>query len=803
MKTLTIVLIGVSKYCSNPGLIAAVRKASSWDVNKVIEFIQKNDIINFANQSGDQTKDLFGALQNAGFELTIDENKLGFNVKLNVSYENEVRQIRNEMATLMKRIDLLEEIRSVEEVSAATQPLAEYALMVDRKVGGREAQVNIKQETPEQENLSRRAGATEANIGQYWLSRIGIFTLLLGVVFLITYTSQYLGAWGKLTIGAIAGLILLRVGNVMARDKDYFKWAMAAVGGGWAILYFTVFAAYHVPTVRVIHNPAMGLVLLMVVSVFSIAQSLQYKSYVLVIMSYFLAFVAMITTNVTFYTLLASLLLGLSMVTITRKLGWSWVACLGLLLVYGTHWAWLEPSITLNKFAFDGQERLIDALSLPFIGDQWKIYPVIAPIQSTLHLAFLCLYWLLFSAMDFSQPEGQRQTDKVTPWLAVANSLIFTVCFIHHLHVYFPDSKYVFTAIMAVIFFVYFRRENKLGRALFSDVYLGMSASLACLIIPMYFEGSSVTFGWAAASAVLLWLSIKYNRLVLRVIAGTLSVFVMGRLVIFDYLERENLFSHNITLNPFFFISLFSAGAFLVIAHIYKRASKIDAKEKSIVQDTATISAATIISIAVLMGGKREVSSFAALCIGSGLMLMGLRKLRISLRVAGAVMIFGACARYMLVDFNIKFLELLINNISWIRYASGVAALAVLLVLAEKLRAHDVLKDLETKYYVFAATIAGLMYLSMVSDSLTDSYRSILWGGGAFGFLMYGFRKKEKAYRWIGLGGFAFVLMRLFLHDFAQLEMIFRILSFMGLGAVLIVASLIYAHYAKRIEEAL
>jgi len=145
--------------------------------------------------------------------------------------------------------------------------------------------------------------------------------------------------------------------------------------------------------------------------------------------------------------------------------------------------------------------------------------------------------------------------------------------------------------------------------------------------------------------------------------------------------------------------------------------------------------------------------------------------------------------------------ELFIQHLNTIRYAGGFFALILLLGLAEKLRKQSVLKRLETKYFIFAAVMTGFMYLCMVTDKMTEPYLSMLWGLGAFGFLLYGFDRREKAYRWVGLGGFVFVLGRLFLHDFAQLEMFYRILSFIGLGAVLIVASLIYSHYAKQLQE--
>jgi len=798
MKTLTIALMGASKYYSHPGLIQAIKAVAGWDEAKVTEFIKTNDTINLSKQSGESAKDFLGTLENSGFELNVSETKLGVSVTLNVSYENEVHQIREQVATLVKRLDKLEGDQVERQYAAPLATTSAYVTLIDKKVGLRRAMGGATAAVGAESQPTPKKGTAEANIGQYWLSRIGIFTLLLGVVFLISYTSQFTGALGKLLIGALVGSVLVGGGNMLAAKKDYFKWAMAAIGGGWAILYFTVFAAHHVPLVKVIHNPLVGLVLLMVVSMFSISQSLQYRSYVLVIMSYLLAFIAMITTNVTFYTLFASIMLAGSMLIVTRKLGWSWVACLGLVIVYGTHWVWLEPAISLSSqyLAGQSQEHLFDALYLPFAGDQWRIYPVIDLQKSLLHLAFLTVYWVLFVAMDMSQPAKIREVDKVTPWMAIANSLIYTMSGIHHLHVYYPGMKYVFVATMAALFFVYFQRERHVGRHFIGDVYLGMSVSLGCLVIPMYFNGAWVTCGWAAASACIVWLSIKGNRVVLRGIAGVFSTLVVWRLIHFDYLERVNLFGE-LVIYPFFFTAFFAAISFVLIYRLYQRLVDADESEVRVVSNVAGILAPTVCAIAFLMGGQREIASFIAMVAGGLLMLLGVVTNQKPQRICGGILLLGATVRYLCVDFGVKFEDVALANLPLIRYVGGALSIGILLYLAEKVRGHKLLEAFEAKYFAIAAIMAGFMYLTLVADPLTDSYRSILWGMGAFAFLLFGFGKKERVYRWVGLGGFVCVLAQLFLYDFANLEMIYRILSFMGLGIVLIVASLVYAHYAK------
>jgi uncharacterized membrane protein len=91
----------------------------------------------------------------------------------------------------------------------------------------------------------------------------------------------------------------------------------------------------------------------------------------------------------------------------------------------------------------------------------------------------------------------------------------------------------------------------------------------------------------------------------------------------------------------------------------------------------------------------------------------------------------------------------------------------------------------------------AVLILFFFYDTAIGSWISIVWGAWAFAFIILGFALRDKPYRWIGLGLFAMVLLRLFFHDFSKLETIYRIVSFMGLGAVFIAAGFLYSYYSR------
>ncbi len=68
----------------------------------------------------------------------------------------------------------------------------------------------------------------------------------------------------------------------------------------------------------------------------------------------------------------------------------------------------------------------------------------------------------------------------------------------------------------------------------------------------------------------------------------------------------------------------------------------------------------------------------------------------------------------------------------------------------------------------------------------------------AFGF---GLLVRERMYRWFGLGVLACALARVVLIDVWQLDTVFRILSFMALGIVLLILGFFYNKYQERFKE--
>ena len=113
-----------------------------------------------------------------------------------------------------------------------------------------------------------RGESIEMKLGTYWFVRIGVVLLLTGAGILAYYKKQF---FIDLTPGAkVAGLYGLSalmggIGFWLQRVKEVFKnYGQVLLAGGVAGVYFTTYAAHILEPVRVIPDPTVALLLLLV-----------------------------------------------------------------------------------------------------------------------------------------------------------------------------------------------------------------------------------------------------------------------------------------------------------------------------------------------------------------------------------------------------------------------------------------------------------------------------------------------------------------------------------------------------------
>jgi uncharacterized membrane protein len=88
-----------------------------------------------------------------------------------------------------------------------------------------------------------------------------------------------------------------------------------------------------------------------------------------------------------------------------------------------------------------------------------------------------------------------------------------------------------------------------------------------------------------------------------------------------------------------------------------------------------------------------------------------------------------------------------------------------------------------------------------VLEIASGFYLTASWSLLALALFAIGLGLRERMYRWVGLGVLACALGRVVIFDVWKLETVYRILSFMALGIVLLVLGFIYSKYQEKIKE--
>lgn len=179
----------------------------------------------------------------------------------------------------------------------------------------------------------------ELRVGTFWMARIGIVILLTGLVFLGNYAYHrivpILGPWGKLALLAMAGGALAGLGSWMERTRESLKnYGRVLLAGGAATLYYTVYAAHYVETLRVIQSPWLAGVLLLAMAGGFLWHAERRRSERLALMAVLLAYYTSSINHVGEFTLVSNLLLTAVAVFLLVRHRWVWLSFASLIGTY-------------------------------------------------------------------------------------------------------------------------------------------------------------------------------------------------------------------------------------------------------------------------------------------------------------------------------------------------------------------------------------------------------------------------------------------------------------------------------------
>jgi uncharacterized membrane protein len=345
----------------------------------------------------------------------------------------------------------------------------------------------------------------EEMLGTNWLNKVGVAMLVLGVAFFLAYQLKTLGPAGKVLVGLAASGVLLGAGIWAERHERYRILARAGVGGGWALLFFTTYAMYHIPAAQILASQATDLVLMLAVAAALVAHTLRYRSQVVTGLAFLLAFLTVSVSHSNVYSLSAGAVLAAGLVVIVGRMQWFELEVFGIVASYLNHYLWLRPVIE----PMQGKHR-------PF-----------PEFQASAGL--LALYWLIFRlSYVFRSPNSERK-EHVSTAAALLNTALLLALFKYQS----AHPEWAFWALLAIGAIETLLGQLPVTRRRRSAVIVLSTLGVILLIAAFPFRYSEMRLSvlWLLEAEALLLIGSWTREVVFRRLGMVASVLVAGQMI--------------------------------------------------------------------------------------------------------------------------------------------------------------------------------------------------------------------------------------------------------------------------------
>ena len=344
--------------------------------------------------------------------------------------------------------------------------------------------------------------STETRIGKYFLQKIGIASLIIGIAFFVAYTFKYLLPVHKVLIGYLIGAALLFLG-VKIEKNDKFKWyGRTLIGGGWSLVYFMTFAMHHIQATRVIQSHLVDLILLAIVVTFMIAHLFKYRSQGIVVLVLFLGYFTAGISRVDYFTFVYIGLLAVIAVSLAYKMKWYEMTLFSILATYLIYLNWSKPQIYLSLTK--------------------------APVELTrfmLGFGFLAIYWFTYNILPFIARNGDRRPRNLVKSSIVFNSFCFGLLGAIEVQRFNPDLRFHFLmlaaacAVVIALFAQYVIRKDYLRTP-----YLVIAIAFFTSSLPFKLEREWVDVIWLLEIPILVYLSLYSQKVLYRILGWFLGL---------------------------------------------------------------------------------------------------------------------------------------------------------------------------------------------------------------------------------------------------------------------------------------
>jgi uncharacterized membrane protein len=656
----------------------------------------------------------------------------------------------------------------------------------------------------------------EKFIGENLANKIGIGILVLGIGFFVKYAidQDWISPIGRVFIGVLCGGILIGVAHRLR--KTFVAFSSVLVGGGIAILYLTIYIAFHDYE---IFSQTAAFVLMVVITAFAVVLSLGYDRKELAILSILGGFASpfMVSTGEGNYVVLFIYVLildgGMLVLAYYKKWNVVNVICYAFtILLFGS---WLGAR-------FDGEETSMIAGAM----------------------IFATLFYLVFFAMNMINNLRKR-----TSFEALEIGMLLSTTFFYYAagmvilnNPHGEDFKGLFTACLGIFNFIFAYTLFKSTRVDKNLVYLliGLVLTFISLAAPVQLKGNYITLFWAAEAVLLLWLSQKSGIRLMKLTSVIVTALMVISLLMdwgHIYLDDHGDQALRIIFNKGYITSLVSLASIALTLILLKSETAEPREYVEVYRNLLTFAGIALLYVSQLLELRYHLVayefSYEAQNIIIGVynmvfiagLLLAQKKLPLPGKTEYAPAILGVFAMVLYLFFYqdesvAARNAYLLDDASATGFVFHYILLAVLLLVSvlslkeiQKLAAfNQSSKNIYSWFFVFfylfvasaeldnLVVCIGYSNADSIEHILTQNHKigyPILWGVTSFLLIAVGLKTKKKHLRIISLTLFLITLVKLFAVDIRGISEGGKIAAFISLGLLLLVVSFMYQRLKK------
>ena len=637
-------------------------------------------------------------------------------------------------------------------------------------------------------------------LGGNWLARIGIVAVIIGVGFFLklAFDNNWIGETGRVALGLVLGAALLGGGEFWQRK--YPLWAQAVTGGGIAVLYLSIFAAFSLYELM----PALAaLGFSFLVTLTAAGLALRYESRAIAVLGILGGFATplLLADRLPDQGALLAyvVVLDLGILALATFRNWRWFTLLGLigsLILFGFWNEELNPSLLLAEVG-------ITVIFLIFVGATtlfhliWQRPP--RPLDQSLMVLNASAYFGISYLLMF---------EELRVWMGGFTLLLS-----------------VFYGLLGYGILMRYREQVHLS--LFA---VGIALVFLTIAVPVQLGGPWISVAWAAEAVALIWLSFNLGMRQLRWFGMAVFLAFAGWLLVVD--TPEAIWSHRET----FFNPAIISYAFAVVATYLAAYLVLRNREKLLEWESRLFSGFLIVGNLFLTLAVPVQASGAWIPIvwaleGAALMYLSFRLGLAELRWFSAGVFALTAVRLLAFEttnssslfFLSDYLESYrpIINLNFLAYAVTIGALYLSAYALWRWRDQYLHPDPEERFFIPAFLVAAnfltLWILSFeiietidrryffdvapnVAGNVISLSLSVLWAVYAAVLIVLGIVRRDRYVRLAGLALLALPVVKLFAYDAFELEQVYRVIAFIGLGALLVIGGFLYQRYSRVIR---